>query len=231
MSMDDREVEELVRLVMREVLKTEAQKARNIGKANTDGYRKILVLGDEEAALPEKLKENTVCFGLEDYRRNRNILRYDLLVITRLEIGQLADLALVRPHDELTEAVVEAVLNGIETLVLPEAMAHRKYSGRGNAEMFKQLEQYAHTLERYGIRRYEPIRLKQELPAKPAQFMAPQQTTPKGSGTPNNARLITETDAQRLIAAGTPVRLCSGAILTPLAKDCFARAGVEVVYN
>lgn len=38
MSMDDREVEELVRLVMREVLKTEAQKARNIGKANTDGY-------------------------------------------------------------------------------------------------------------------------------------------------------------------------------------------------
>ena len=61
--MDDREVEELVRLVMREVLKTEAQKARNTGKANTDGYRKMLVLGDEEAALPEKLKENTVCFG------------------------------------------------------------------------------------------------------------------------------------------------------------------------
>lgn len=229
--MDDREMEELVRLVMKEVLKIEEQRARNAGKANTDGYRKMLVLGDEKAVLPEKLKENTVCFGLEDYRQNRNILRYDLLVITRLEIGQLADLALVRPHDELTEAVVEAVLNGIEVLALPEAMAHRKYSGRGNAEMFKRLEQYAHTLELYGIRRYEPIHLKQELPAKPAQFTAPAKPVPKGSGKPNSARLITETDAQRLIEAGTPVRLCSGAILTPLAKDCFARAGVEIVYN
>ena len=47
---------------------------------------------------------------------------------------------------------------------------------------------------------------------------------------PNIGKLVTETDAKMLIMAqGNPVRIPVGAIITPLARDVFAHAGVEVV--
>lgn len=43
---------------------------------------------------------------------------------------------------------------------------------------------------------------------------------------PNARLLVTETQAMELLAQGGPVQLPAGFILTPSARDVFARAGV-----
>ena len=224
--MDKRELEELVRRVAMEVLA--AQGAACAQTPSAQGRARVLLLGGGLDTAPEELSERSVLLDAADYERSGNILRYDKVVITRLEICQLSDLALVRPRDTLTRAVTEALLCGVEVLMTPDAPVYQKYAGRGSAAVYKALDAYARTLQVYGVKVLSRKKGCELPPPQPPRFQKKEPAPPRGSCVPNGALLVTQEDAARMLEQGIHVHLCKGAILTPLARDLFAQAGAVV---
>lgn len=227
--MNQKDLEYIVNLVTQQVLSAVGGEAAPCAEANTDGYAKMLVLGNPNAAIPDELCANAVAYGLEDYQANRNILRYDRVVITCLSNTQLADIALARPTDDLADAVITALLSGIDTYMLEDACCFRQYAGKGSIALYRTLENYARTLQVYGVKT-TGLRPRQVLTeAKPPKYKAPAIVVPKGNGQPNPGRLITEVQARELLKGGSPVHLPADAIVTPLARDLFSHAGAQIL--
>ena len=227
--MNQSEMELIVEQVTRQVL-AGLHKETEAAAVNQEGFRRVLLVGECREALPEELTRDAVLYELADYQENQNILRYDRVIIAHLSITQLSDIAQARISDAATCAVLNALLNGIETLMLDKALSFRRFAGKGSTALYQMLENYAQTLQVFGVK---PVgqreKVRQELPpAKPPRFQTPVVTAPKGSAKPSRGRLITEAEAAELLAGGEEVCLPAGAIVTPLARDLFDQAGVRV---
>ena len=224
--MEQRELEQIIEAVTRQVLS-----AVSGGGADPalEGRRKLLVLAKPGTPVPPELLEDAVSFSLEDYETNRNILRYDQVIIGDLSITQLADIAQGRIGDSVTCAVIYALLSGIDVTLLETAPEYRKFAGKANAALYGLMESYLRTLQIFGIkvRGEKPRPVVRE--ARPPKYAAPPVQVPRGTAAPNASRLITETEALALIRQGSPVHLPAGAIVTPSARDAFAQAKAEVV--
>lgn len=224
--MNQAELESIVELITKQVL-------AGMGKCEDDscpdGYKKMLLIGKCGRLIPEELCRDTTVYDIKDYQKYQNILRYDRVCIAKLSMTQLVDLAQGRVSDDETSAVIYALLNGIDVVLLEYALPHRKYAGKGSTALYKQLEGYAQTLQMFGIKPYEK-KVKDNLPPPPPpKFKAPPVEVPAGSAKPSTNRLITEVEARELIQQGEGiVYLPVGAIVTPLARDIFAAAKVEL---
>ena len=226
--MNQSQLEQIVALVTQEVMAAMGGQRPCGQSPETEGYSKMLVIGEAKEILPEELCRDTVLFDLKDYEAHKNILRYDRVLIASLTMAQMADIALGRAAcDEATCAVLNALLNGVEVYMMESALPHRKFAGKGSTALYNLLESYARTLQVFGVKNIRK-QIKQELPeAKPPKFQAPAIVVPKGSGKPNPNQLITEAEALQLVKEGV-VELPAGAIITPSARDVFAKAGVEI---
>lgn len=226
--MKQSELEQIVSMVTRQVLETIAQEALDC-TPQTDGFTKLLAVGKAGQKLPEELTKDTVVYDLDDYKRHRNILRYDRVLITDLTITQLADIAQGRIGDETSCVVIHALLSGIDTLMLEEALSYRKFAGKGSTALYHLLESYAQTIQVFGVK---PVRQKPrqtQSKAVPPKYAAPPAVAPAGSVVPNAGRLITEAAALLLVKEGRTVCLPADAIITPSARDVFVQAQVELV--
>ena len=227
MMADDKE--KLIQKVVAEVLKAMDQSVTPDVCADAEGFEKMLVIGSL-SKVSEAFKEDYRLFEIEDYGQHKNIRRYQKVLIAELSMTALADTALGRGADDASEAIICALLSGIEVLMLKDALPYKKYAGQGSTKLYALLEGYANTLQTYGVKLVKetvPVIVKE---AKPAKF-APQPTTvPKGSGMPNADRLITEDKALSMISDcdGT-VCLCKNAIVTPSAWDVFERQKIKVI--
>lgn len=228
--MNPSELEHIVNLVTQQVLAAMGQTGDR-PCPQLDGLSRLLVVGSSNAPLPEELCRDAVVLDLEDYRQHQNILRYDRVIITALDTTQLADIALGRAADEVTCAVLQALLSGIDTYMLESALSFRRYAGRGSTALYRLLENYARTLEVFGVKMAGQTPKQVLAEPKPPKFKAPAVVAPKGSGMPNASRLITEAEAGELLKQGTPVSIPAGAIVTPLARDLFARSGAELIWE
>ena len=227
--MDRQDMEQLIEAVTRQVLASlgtsPAEDAAQQGKC------RLLLLAKPGTPVPEELTEGAVTFDLADYEANRNILRYDRVLVGNLSVTQLADIAQGRIGDSVSCAVTYALLSGVEVQLLESAPEHRKFAGRANAALYGVLEGYVRTLQIFGVKLLGEKKKPVVREAKPARFMAPPVTAPRGSAAPNASRLITEAEACALLKAGNPVHLPQGAILTPSARDVFAQARVELIQD
>ena len=224
-------MEQLITLITRQVVQALSQQESPCACAQTEGHSKLLVLGDCSIQLPDELCRNAVIHDVEDYKTNRNILRYQKVVITRLTITQMADIALGREGDEVSSAVLQALLNGVDVTMLENAPEFRQYSGKGSTALYHLLEGYAQTLLVFGVKTFKPGPKTEPLPAKPAKFSPPPVPAPVGSAVPNIGRLITEADALALVKTGSTVHIPAGSILTPSARDVFAQSKVTLVQD
>lgn len=228
--MNQADLEYIVNLVTQQVMSAMGNNSSAVDP-HLDGLSKILVVGPQDLALPEDLCQDSVAYGLEDYCAHKNILRYDRVIITSLNTTQLADIAMARVSDDVTDAVITALLNGIDTYMLESALSFRKMAGKGSTALYNLLESYARTLQVFGIK-MAGIRPKQVVTeAKPPKYKAPPINVPKGSGTPNASRLISEAEAAAMIKQGGPIHLPATAIITPLARDMFAQARVDLIQD
>ena len=221
-------MEQIVAAVTRQVLAAlGSQKEEQMA---SEGKARYLVVGDV-SEVPEKLRAGAVLDGIESYEACANILRYAKVIITRLELVQLADIAQGRPADSVSCAVVQALLNGVEVVLLETAPVHRKFAGKSSTGLYALLEGYVRTIQGFGVKLLTQDRMVDTpvVPAKPPKFQAPIPAPVKGSTKPNRQCLITESAALAMAAAadGT-VRLERGTILTPSARDVFVRAGLTI---
>ena len=229
--MKEIEMERIIELVTRQVLASIG--GGSAEQAASEGKVRCLVLGDV-SAVPGKLRMGAVLESVEDYAACGNILRYQKVIITELNLVQLADIAQGRPGDAACCAVVQALLNGIDVVMLETAPVHRQYAGKSSTGLYTLLESHVRTIQGFGVKLLTQDRMAEPeiKPAKPAKYQAPAPVAVQGSAKPNAQRLITESAAIVLAAAsdGT-VCLARGTILTPSARDVFNRAGITPVYG
>ena len=229
--MKEIEMERIIELVTRQVLASLEGSAAE--KAADEGKRRCLVVGDI-SAVPAKLRMGAVLEGVEEYAACGNILRYEKVIITALDLVQLADIAQGRPGDGACCAVVQALLNGIDVVMLETAPIHRQFAGKSSTGLYTLLESHVRTIQGFGVKMLTQDGLAEPevKPAKPAKYHAPAPERVQGSAKPNAQRLITESAAIALAAAaeGT-VQLAPGTILTPSARDVFNRAGITPVFG
>lgn len=223
--MERSDLEYIVDLVTRQVLSAVNGQESDCAP-QTEGFPKVLVVGEPKAELPEELVRNAVLYDLEDYKNCKNILRYDRVIVARLTMLQLADIAQGRPGDEAACAVLYALLSGVDVFLMEDALTFRRFAGKGSTALYRLLEGYAQTLQVFGVKQVSRSRRPEPPAAKPPKFSAPPVEVPAGSASPNADRLITEARALELVRQGGDVCLPAGAIVTPAARDVFAQAGV-----
>ena len=196
---------------------------------SAEDCEKVLVVGKTDAPIPRDLCRDCALFDLEDYKTHKDITRYCRVVVTKLTITQLADIALGRTGDEASCAVVYALLSGVEVIMLEEALTFRRFADKGSKALYNLLEQYADTLHVFGVKTYRPKSNILVPESKLSEFAKQDVEVPRSSAKPNVGCLITETEARQLAAQGSPVRLPVNSIITPLARDVFLHAGVQVI--
>lgn len=215
----DQSMEEIVRAVTEQVLAALKQET-TLQDARNEGKDKCLVLGDQKD-IPESLARDMVLLPREDYETNQNILRYKRVIITKLSLTELADIAAGRPTNSLICAVCQALLQGVEVMLLEDGLPHRAYAGRGSTAFYRMLEGYVNTLQVFGIK------LLQEGSA---------QLAPRTEGTERslvrrelkNTRLVTEEMAVKIAKDVQELVLPAGTLITPAAIDVFKQAHITL---
>ena len=223
--MDQNELQKIISLVTQQVMAAMDQKGCSLAAENCD---QVLVVGCADA-VPKDLCRDMTLIDLEDYRTHKDIGRYKRVVVTKLNMTQLADIALGRPTDEASCAVVYALLSGVEVIMLEDALTFRRFKDKGSNALDTMLEQYVKTLHVFGVKAYRPKPEVVLSEAKPAKFAKLPVEVPRGTVVPNANRLITEIEARQLLQQGDCIRLPAGTIVTPLARDVFSQAGVSVI--
>lgn len=223
--MDQKQYEELVRLVTDQVVRVLSQGG---GCPAEEGREKVLAAGDP-ALVPPELAEGRVVCPLEDYKAHRNILRYNRVVITDLTLTELSDIALGRDAGVKQCAVLQALLQGVDVFLREEGLPFKTWSGRGSKVLHSLLSGYVQTLRTFGVKPAKQWKPEPVPEARPPKFQAPAVEVPVGTARPNAQRLVTEDGARALVKSGGPVALARDAIVTPAAWDVLRAAGVEIV--
>lgn len=220
--------EELIRQIMEEVIR-QINSQEPALKPCCEGMDKLLVIGKAED-VPENLKCSYTLYGLDDYTNYRNILRYQKIIITKLSLTELSDIAQGRDASPAACAVVNGLLNGLEVYMMEKALRHRRFAGKGSTRLYEVIEGHVRTLQTYGIKilcEEKPVMIKE---AKPPKYKAEPAAVPKGSGSPNPDRLITEAAAIKLIeGCEGRIQVPANAIITPSAWDVFSRNKIDVI--
>ena len=222
--MDEKELAELTRLITEQVM---ARMAAETPAENTEGKKKLLVVGKPDA-VPETLRCGAALLGLDDYEKNRNILRYDAVCVTKLTLSQLADAALGKPDSPAACALVYALLENVPVTMLESALPHKKYAGRQSAALYELYETYARSLQIFGVKLLRPQAAQTQTPAKPPKFCPAPVPAPQMHGAPNPERVITE-DMARKLALNEPVHVRKDAIITPAAQDALRERNICAV--
>ena len=115
--MDEKLMKQIVEAVMQELM---AQ--RSNASACTEGLDKLLVIGDLQA-VPADMAEKYQIFLIDDYIQNKNIHRYQKILITSLTLVQMSDIAQGRDGSPEACAVINGLLNGLD-VCMTEAAFH-----------------------------------------------------------------------------------------------------------
>ena len=211
--------EELVRLVTEQVM-TALQGYDGSG-CTGDGSRRILVIGKGEA-VSEKICPDACFLEIEDYETHQDILRYDGVLIRKLTLNQLVDLAQGRYSDSSGCAVIQALLQNVSIEMLESALPHRKYLNKIRNPFYQKLEGDVVKLQEYGIRLIRQAG---------TSLGVAQRHEARHPYSEKHDRLINEKAALQIVenAVGGEIHLSGSAILTPSAKDVFTKANVRVI--
>lgn len=212
-------MDELVRLVTERVMAA-LNTENKLTEAQNEGKKKCLVLGGMED-IPETLKQDMILFDVTDYETVQNILRYSRVIITKLTLRQLADIAAGRPGDSLCCAVCQALLQGVDVVMLETAAPHRAHAGKGSTAFYRMLEGYMNSLQVFGIK----------LIGKESAL---NYTPEKKQGEPvrcevNGTKLITEEMAERLAKKAQEIVVPVSTIITPAAADVLKEARITII--
>ena len=164
--MDQKQYEELVRLVTDQVVRVLSQGG---GCPAEEGREKVLAAGDP-ALVPPELAEGRVVCPLEDYKAHRNILRYSRVVITDLTLTELSDIALGRDAGVKQCAVLQALLQGGDVFLWEEGLPFKTWSGRGSKVLHSLLSGYVQTLRTFCVKPAKQWKPEPVPEARPPKF-------------------------------------------------------------
>ena len=185
-----------------------------------EGKPKYLYFGDA-LNLPQKWKLEAELLSETDYQKYGNILRYQRVVISEMDPVDLADISIARPTSVLARAVWEALLNGIEVLLMESALSHRRYSGHACPALYRMMEGHVNTLQTYGVRLISVD--------SPMLHMSQNTNQIAECVEREDLLLITEEIAKDLAVKAKELLVSKRCIITPAAMDVFKNMHTTLV--
>ncbi|MCR5485417.1 MAG: hypothetical protein K6F09_07465 [Clostridiales bacterium] len=214
--MTDISREQLVELITREVMRIAGNSAETEEK-DKSGFPDVLVIGSADK-LPVHIRNKYNLHGIECYKCEADIEKFEKIYITELNLTELADIALGRNTRAVQCAVISGLLCGKEIFLLDCALTFRKLSTVASRGFYQLLEGYVRTLQSFGIKLVNgqtPI-------DKYTVHSAPGDDLPEG--------IITEALAQDMVKKSNSsiIIVRKGTVITPSAKDVFLHASKTI---
>ena len=176
-----------------------------------------------------------------------DISSYTMVVCRQVSSAQLCDMAFGRDSTPATCAVSKALLAGKPVYILEEGLPHRANQVTANPRYYAMLEGYVTQLTQFGVRVVSRLELERLLSGQPAPASAPMAVpaaapaaapektcapTAEPEQSPVFCGVLTADEARKLAkTCGGTLRLGSGAILTPLAKDVLRENRIALLFE
>ena len=139
---------------------------------------------------------------------------YDRIILPRLDLGPMADLALGRAAGPMAGGILTLLMGGRTIEVLD--FAHDAFRATAPAPLMTLYDGYETTLAGFGLVRFEAAKQMEEGPVAPI--------------TAGKKRLITEAQVAEAAAGGArEIRLAPGSLVTALARDLARDKGIEII--
>ncbi|NMM63796.1 hypothetical protein HBE96_14155 [Clostridium sp. P21] len=222
------DMENLVDMITKEVM-------RRIQKLSYDENRyikdKVLLLEDcfENSNIKEALEEKYI---VDSYSSDINVDCYKAIVLSKLNLKVLSNLALGLCNGEYEHIIINALFKGKRVYVLEDGIEYRKYMSGANKNLYKLYTEYEQKLIYNGVDILNEGNLIRTLLCGQdihrsqnhevyensiSEKIEKEQEVIKNS---LSKKLITELDLRRLYMDGVKeIGILKKSILTPLAQD------------
>lgn len=222
------DMEKLVEMITKEVMKRIKKLSYDENKYVKD---KILLLGDcfESSNIKEALEEKYI---VDLYNSDVNVDCYKAVVLSKLNLKVLSNLALGLCNGQYEEIIINALFKGKRVYVLEDGMEYRKYMSSANKNLYKLYTEYEQKLIYNGVDILNEGNLIRTLLCGQdihksqnyevyedsiSEKIENEQEVIKNS---LSKKLITELDAKKLYMGGAKeINILKKSILTPLAQD------------
>ena len=202
----------LIDEITRQVMEYLNQEVIVDDKVKLEKNKNVLVLGD----VCHPFEDDNI-FGLEDYKCDGNIKKYDTVFISSLTLWQLSDIAQCRDSCVFCCAVLKALMNDVPVFIKKEVLELLNCE-KANPAINKKIQENIATILSYKVQVLnDNVKEKAKI---------------KGTQNKSSKRVITEKEAKDLCKSSCKSRSFNkGTIITPLAKDYFAYNGVTVDFE
>lgn len=221
-------MENLVDMITKEVM-------RRIQKLSYDENRyikdKILLLEDcfENSNIKEALEEKYI---VDLYNSDVNVDCYKAVVLSKLNLKVLSNLALGLCNGQYEEIIINALFKGKRVYVLEDGMEYRKYMSSANKNLYKLYTEYEQKLMYNGVdilnegNLIRALLCGQDIHKSQNHEVYEDSISEKIENKQEfiknslSKKLITEVDLRRLYMDGVKeINILKKSILTPLAQD------------
>ncbi|HZJ76134.1 MAG TPA: hypothetical protein VFC70_00360, partial [Oscillospiraceae bacterium] len=176
---------------------------------------------------------------LKDFENDKNIEKYQHIVITEIENHELCDIALGRDSNPTTFAIQQALLCGKTIYLLQEALKYRNYSKTANIALYTLLDGYVNKIEEFGMIISGDGMISDNEVISNDGVTLDKSTVVKDEKNLENEcnydyvkKVVTESIAINICKTDKKcIELPKGTIITPLAKDVFRTTGKELILN
>lgn len=227
--------EQLIDEIMTEVLR----RLKNENPLSFVKKKNLLVFSESSYPLSKNI-ENEYHVTHKDLRSLKNegelkpLISYsELILVTSLDVKQLADIALGNGEGHLVKAIRYALLLGKPIFILEDGLIYRHYKASASKTFYRRLLEYEECIKGYGIQitTEDMLLLSDKREMSSDQIKSPtllskakQMEVPNEVMVTLNKKLILEKDLMELdIKTHTVIHIGKNSIVTPSAQD-FARA-------
>ncbi len=170
------------------------------------GIENVLILGSKndvvDIQLPDDDGVTRRMFYSDEVYDAGQIDRY---ILPRLELGDMADLALGKTTSPRSDEVLKLLMSGKTVEVVSYAFS--AFENTAPPKLFQLYCDYAETLSGFGLRPYTAVQKKIRL----------------------NKRVISEQDLEKCHAEGiSRIAVTDKALVTSLAEECAKKFGIEI---
>lgn len=207
------EYDKLVNLIVEEVLK-------KIDNLSTSTSNKPLAIIFNEVDLNQYLKLYSSQYDVKVF--DENIRECELVIITRLCLRGMANLAHLISSTSEESFIVKMLMKGKKICIVEEGLSYKRYKGTAPKQIYSKYLEFEKILKNYGI----------EFISNSVNININKNKNDKNEEKSIiiHKKLISESDIRKQYISGTKVIFIdSKSIITPLAEDYIKMNHIEII--
>lgn len=234
--------EALIKIITEEVLKRVSMLSPQVGKEKS---KSILILdssSNQNKSLYEAITSRWSDTKFLDHCSPEDgIEAFDYIIVPELSNKDLVNMALGAPKGGICEAIVDAILQGKNVMVLEEGICYRKFKNTANENFLNMFKGYEEKVLSFGVEILSAEDIVEYLESRSSnermQNKAVEENESKNQEKLDsnqeaeiNAKVVSEGNLERLWSKGYKnISVYEKSIITPLAMDFIRINGINII--